>query len=161
MKEEKCKKCCCDISQLPINERIGFQTFLLHCAIKNKKNQDYEAIDLTSSQVDLLMYIYHYEKEQNVQQVDLERRFNLSNPTVTGIIQRLEAKGFVTREVSESDKRCKFLHTTKQTKKVHDYMDEKRQENNELLTKGFSDEEKEELSRLLEKAITNMRQEHV
>lgn len=158
MKEDKRKKCNCDISQLPVSERIGFQIFLLSCAMKARKNKDFETFDLTSSQADVLRYVFNNEREGNtVQQVDIERRFNLSNPTVTGIIQRLEAKGFITREVSSTDKRCKYLHTTQQTEKIYEYADEKRRETQELLTQEFSEEEKEELSRLLEKALNNIR----
>lgn len=158
MKEEKRKKCNCDISQMPINERIGFQIFLLHCAMKARKNRNFESIDLTSSQADILNYVFSNEREGNtIQQVDIERRFNLSNPTVTGIIQRLEAKGFITREVCATDKRCKYLHTTKQTEKIYEYTDKMRREGNELLTQDFSEEEKGEFSRLLEKALNNIR----
>ena len=158
MKEDNKKKCCCDLSQMPINEKIGFQIFLLSCAMKARKNKDFESFGLTSSQADVLNYVFGNEREGNViQQVDVERRFNLSNPTVTGILQRLEAKGFITREVSERDKRCKYLHITKQTEKIYEYADEKRRESQELLMQDFSEEEKGEFTRLLEKALNNIR----
>ena len=158
MKEDKCKRNTCDMSQYPINERIGFQVSLLSCAMKAKKNRDFESIDLTSSQADVLGYVARSEREGRIiQQVDVERRFNLSNPTVTGIIQRMEAKGFITREVSTTDKRCKYLHTTKQTEELHKYAEKKRKETHDLLTQDFTETEKEELYRLLEKALSNIR----
>ena len=158
MKENKKRECCCDISKMPLNERIGFQIYMVNCTMKARKNKDFEDLDLTSSQADVLNFIWHSEKNGKlVQQVDVERRFNLSNPTVTGLIQRLEAKGFVTREVSEKDKRCKHLHTTEQTEKIYAFAQQKRSEMQTLLLQGFSEKEKEEFSRLLDKALNNIR----
>ena len=162
MKENKKRHCSFDISKMPLNERIGFQIYMLNCALKARKNRDFEDLDLTSSQADVLNYVWHNEKNgQLIQQVDIERRFSLSNPTVTGLIQRLEAKGFVTREVSEKDKRCKYLHTTEQTEKIYAFAQQKRSEMQNLLMLEFSEDEKEEFSRLLGKALNNIRSNDV
>lgn len=162
MKENKKRHCSFDISKMPLNERIGFQIYMLNCALKARKNRDFEDLDLTSSQADVLNYVWHNEKKgQPIQQVDIERRFSLSNPTVTGLIQRLEAKGFVIREVSEKDKRCKYLHTTEQTEKIYAFAQQKRSEMQNLLMLEFSEDEKEEFSRLLGKALNNIRSNDV
>ena len=162
MKENKRKDCSCELSKMPLNEKIGFQIYMLNCAMKARKNRDFEDLDLTSSQADVLNFVWHNEKKgQPIQQVDIERRFSLSNPTVTGLIQRLEAKGFVIREVSEKDKRCKYLHTTEQTEKIYAFAQQKRSEMQNLLMLEFSEDEKEEFSRLLGKALNNIRSNDV
>ncbi len=162
MKENKKKDCSCELSKIPLNEKIGFQIYMLNCAMKARKNRDFEDLDLTSSQADVLNFVWHNEKKgQPIQQVDIERRFSLSNPTVTGLIQRLEAKGFVTRAVSEKDKRCKYLYTTELTTKIYVFAEQKRIEMQSLLMQDFSEEEKEEFSRLLGKALNNIRSNDV
>ena len=162
MKENKKKDCSCELSKMPLNEKIGFQIYMLNCAMKARKNRDFEDLDLTSSQADVLNFVWHNEKKgQPIQQVDIERRFSLSNPTVTGLIQRLEAKGFVTRAVSEKDKRCKYLYTTELTTKIYAFAEQKRIEMQSLLMQDFSEEEKEEFSRLLGKALNKIRSNDV
>ena len=157
MKENKERNCRLNYDDLPLEERIGLELFMVHSGIRARKNRDFEEIGLTSRQADVLLYIYGHESTENIQQVDIERVFQLSNPTVTGIIQRLESKGFLTREVSQADKRCKFLHCTEQAKTIHEHAVRKRSESNAILTQGFSEEEKKQLSDLLMKSIDNLR----
>lgn len=77
--------------------------------------------DLTSSQAPIIGYIYRAEETGiEIQQKDIEEYFYLKNPTVTGILDRLEKKGFVARKISDKDRRKKIVTLTNVSKRIHD-----------------------------------------
>ena len=77
--------------------------------------------DLTNSQATILGYIYKTEKAGiEIQQKDIEEYFYLKNPTVTGILDRLEKKSFVVRKVSDKDRRKRIVTLTASSRKIHD-----------------------------------------
>ncbi len=77
----------------------------------------FSGLDLTHSQAHLLMYIT-CSGQKEITQRDIEKKFGLSNPTVTGILKRLEAKGFITRHISENDNRYKIISITDKSKEI-------------------------------------------
>ena len=66
---------------------------------------------LTTSQFKALQLILN-EPEPTVRQVDIERAFAMTNPTVTGIVQNLEKSGLVKRVPNPSDARSKVIVPT-------------------------------------------------
>lgn len=74
-------------------------------------NQLLTPYDLTGSQFKILMVLYH-TPEGSVRQADIEAKFSMTNPTVTGLVQKLEAKGLVRRVPHPGDKRSKVLVLT-------------------------------------------------
>lgn len=140
-----------------LNE-IGFLLHQNNCAMKARRNRDVEEIGLTSSQMDILLYLL-YHKEKPIYQVDLEKVFRLSNPTVTGLLKRLEAKEFVNRVQVCEDKRCKQIIATKKAEEVEKFMCNRRDEANKAMFKDFSDEEISQFLRLSQKAHDNIAKE--
>ncbi|WP_300702757.1 MarR family transcriptional regulator [uncultured Brachyspira sp.] len=88
----------------------------LHTALDNRFNRFLDKHKLTSSQMDILMFLYHNE-EKVINQRDIENFLGLSNPTITGTLYRLEKKGFIKRKVSLDDKRYKEIYLTAKSKK--------------------------------------------
>ena len=74
-------------------------------------NKDLENIDLTSMQAHVLIYLYK-NRNNIINQRDIERKFSLTNPTVNGILNRLENKGFIKRVISVNDARNKEIKIT-------------------------------------------------
>ncbi|NLC47864.1 MAG: MarR family transcriptional regulator, partial [Tenericutes bacterium] len=109
---------------------------------------------LTSSQVEILFFIRH--NKEKVNQSDIERHFKLSNPTVTGIINRLENNGFVKRVKDDKDARVKNIILTEKSNKVKEQMHEGIKSLEKQLFKDFTEEEKEELCLLLGKLFKNI-----
>ena len=52
-------------------------------------NEGLKKYDLTKSQRDVLGYLHFTDKDPVIQK-DIEEHFHISNPTVTGILNRLE-----------------------------------------------------------------------
>lgn len=74
-------------------------------------NQLLTPYDLTGSQFKILMVLYQ-SPVGSVRQTDIEVKFAMTNPTVTGLVQKLEAKDLVKRIPHPDDKRSKVLILT-------------------------------------------------
>ena len=73
-----------------------------------------EPHDLTHSQFKILKFLL-VSPENSVRQVDIEKYYSMTNPTVTGLVQNLEKKGLIERKVNPNDSRSKILCPTEKT----------------------------------------------
>ena len=113
--------------------------------------------NITRSQMGILIYIQVAEcKNIEANQVDIEKEFNLKNPTVTGIINRLEEKGYIKRVRSDKDKRYNKLELTESGREILNKGKRKAEENEEKLLKILTQDEVNELKRILTKIVNNI-----
>ena len=78
-------------------------------------------------------------------------------PTVTGLLNRLEEKGFITREQNLNDKRSKFIKMTEKTQRVLDDAYLYIQELDAQVLNGISEEEQEQLFKHIYKILDNLK----
>lgn len=71
---------------------VGFLFKQINTVYEKDINNQLKGIGITSSQCEVLDYLFHCDKEE-VNQRDIEKALNLKNPTVTGLLQRLDEKG--------------------------------------------------------------------
>lgn len=113
--------------------------------------------NITRSQMGILIYIQVAEcKNIEANQVDIEKEFNLKNPTVTGLINRLEEKGYIKRVRSDKDKRYNKLELTESGREILNKGKRKAEENEEKLLKILTEDEMRELKRILTKIVNNI-----
>ncbi len=128
----------------------------LHDRLEKRANNTLRGKDLTMMQVAVLMELQKAEHKQRSMK-DLEHIFCLAQPTVAGIISRLEQKGFVEAFGDTSDKRIKLVHITPTgeacCQEAAGYMAEAEAR----LLHGFSEEEKALFHQLLARAAENMK----
>ena len=91
-----------------MDREFGFYLKKIFQMAERELNKDLENIDLTSSQAKLLIYLYK-NRDNPINQRDIEKEFSLTNPTVNGILNRLESKKFIQRKVSSIDARNKEI----------------------------------------------------
>lgn len=105
------------------------------------------------------MFIIGYlaqHKDEDVFQKDLEELFSVRRSTMSGIILRMEQKGFLIRENVEHDARLKKLVLTEKGWQIHEMMECIVTDTEKKLMAGFSDEEKDMLFLLLKKLRQNL-----
>lgn len=125
-------------------------------------NNNLAEINMTRSQMGALVYVFvNTRKGKEVNQVDIEREFNLKNPTVTGILNRLEEKEYIKRVPSSKDKRYKKIELTDSGRKIVECGKVKSDEMEDKLLSVLEDSEKEELKRLLNKVIESIKREEI
>lgn len=117
-------------------------------------NENMISVNVTRSQMEVLVYTYIKNKNGiEVNQVDLEKDLNLKNPTVTGLISRLEKKGYMKREKSSKGPNYKSVLITDEGIRI---IEEGKRITDNVEKEMFSvldKDEKKELTRLLQKVI--------
>ena len=119
-------------------------------------NNDLSQINMTRSQMGTLIYL-HKCKNKNIEvnQVYIEKEFKLKNPTVTGILNRLEDKGYIMRVSSNKDKRYKKIELTSSGVEIVENGKSKAEKLEDELVSNLSQSEKEKLRELLIKMVEN------
>ncbi len=87
---------------------------------------------------------------------DIEVVFHLSHPTVSGLLARLEKKGFVELRSDPQDRRCKRIYTLPKGQELHLRMRQTIDDTEARLVAGFSREEQAQFMDFLERAIENV-----
>lgn len=134
---------------------IGFLIRQINNIYEKDFNQMLKSIGITSSQCEVLDYLFH-SSEEEITQRDIERHLNLKNPTVTGLLKRLEEKGFVLIVSSNKDKRCKNIYLTEKAYDIQKKMEASRKKSDRMLTLGMKDKEIQALEKVLEKVLYNI-----
>ena len=135
---------------------------VLRCCTEQKITAALEEIGLTAAQGQLMGYLIHSEKPPCPR--DVENAFHLSHPTVSGLLSRLEQKGFLQLQTdlladdgtAGQDRRCKRIHLLPRASQLDQRIHQIIAENELEMVQDFSQEEREQFSRLLRRAIQNM-----
>lgn len=113
-----------------------------------------ESMELTASQGHIMGFLAHRKTPPCPR--DIEAEFQLSHPTVSGLLSRLEQKGFIELRADPEDRRCKRIYVLQKGKECQELMHNTIQENERRIVQGFTPEEQEQFAAMLHKAITNM-----
>ena len=96
--------------------------------------------DLTGMQMSIIDFISYGLKEEYFQQ-DIEKEFNIQRSTTTVLLQRMEKKELIYRQVSQKDARQKSVHLTQKAQDLvaecRSYLKKKKKE----LEERFSEDE--------------------
>ena len=111
-------------------------------------------IDLTQSRADVIVLLAH-ESDQVFRQRDIERALNYSNPTVTGLLNRLEQKGFIVRQVDPEDSRARIISLTDKALEIIGEIYQSIRQTEQMLFDGFSEEDIQTLQPLMARMAKN------
>ena len=137
-----------------LTTRYGFLVRILYWCTHQSMDHALETMELTAAQGHIMAYLAHAQKPPCPR--DLEAEFHLTHPTVSGLLSRLEQKGFIQLQTDPEDRRYKRIYVLEKGMQCHDFMHRTIQENERRMTEGFTPEEKEIFSDLLQRAIRNM-----
>ena len=112
------------------------------------------SMELTAAQGHIMGFITHRAEPPCPR--DLEEAFQLSHPTVSGILSRLEQKGFIALRPDEKDRRCKRIHLLPKGRELNETMHQTILTTEEKLVRDFTEEEKQQFAALLHRAIDNL-----
>ena len=134
---------------------IGFLIKQINNVYEKDFNHILKSIGITSSQCEVLDYLFH-SSEEEITQRDIEKHLNLKNPTVTGLLKRLDEKGFILSVPSTTDKRCKNIYLTEKAYDIQKKMEAGRKKSDRQLTMGMTKKEVRALEKALEKVLYNI-----
>ncbi|MGT2907303.1 MarR family winged helix-turn-helix transcriptional regulator [Streptococcus dentiloxodontae] len=115
-------------------------------------NQYLQVYQLSNTQFKILKYLYR-KPVLTVTQKELEIYFSMTNPTVTGVLQNLEKKGYLYRQPNPADARSKVIALTDKALGFREKLLALGQDMDEQFTQALSSLEKEQLSYCLQKLL--------
>lgn len=119
-------------------------------------NGDAGRKDITFSQGKVLWFLHRRENEGVTTMRDIEKFFDCSHATVSGIVSRLAEKGYVSLEPDKNDRRAKNVCLTEKERKCFSQMLERQRTIEEKLLGGFSPGEKQQFSEYLSRIYANL-----
>ena len=138
------------------SQNLGPRLRYLNNRITQYMDQQFLALDLTSTQSFILHHLSLHENEAMYPK-DIEKRVHLTHPTVSGVLQRLEAKNFIVIEPDRADRRCKRIRLTDRARRCDEAVGQAFETLERLMCSGMSEEEQQTLLRLLDLASANLR----
>ena len=112
------------------------------------------SMELTAAQGHIMGFITHRQSPPCAR--DIEEFFQLSHPTVSGLLSRLEKKVFIEFRPDETDRRCKRIYLLPKGRELNETMHNTILSTEDRLVQDFTAEEKQQFSQLLQRAIHNL-----
>ena len=137
-----------------MNNHYGRLARTLHWCTDQAMTAELEKMELTAAQGHIMGYLAHASMPPCPR--DIENEFHLSHPTVSGILSRLEQKGFIQLQTDPEDRRIKRITVLPKGRECHERMHRVIQDNESRMVEGFTPEEKQQFAALLNRAIQNM-----
>ena len=137
-----------------MNPKYGHSIRVLYWANDQAMNATLASMDLTASQGHILAFIAHSPHPPCPR--DMEEAFQLSHPTVSGLLSRLEKKGFIRCTPDPADRRCKRVSLDAKGRECLARMDATITASEAKLVRDFTEEEKKLFAQLLSRAIANL-----
>lgn len=134
---------------------IGFMFKQISTIYEKDFNNRLKTLGITASQCAVLDYLFHSSIEE-VTQRDIEKALSLKNPTVTGLLQRLDEKGFILAVPSNKDRRCKNIYLTEKAYDIQRRMEADRKKIDKRLTLGMNKKEIAALEKMLDRVLYNI-----
>ena len=137
-----------------MHHHLGSRFRVLHWCTDQILSDALAQMELTASQGRIMGYIIHRPQPPCLR--DIEEHFHLSHPSVSGTLNRMERKGFITFLPDEKDHRCKRIHILPKGLECCERISQVISQIELQVVAGFTAEEQELFSRLLDQAIQNM-----
>lgn len=136
-------------------DHIGPRAKHLGILMEQAMGQYLGELDMTPVQSQILHYLIHHQQEPQCQR-DVEHYFSLAHPTVSGILSRLEEKGYIRTEKDQKDQRKKILLVTGKAMEYHDQIIHIVRTAEQQCVQGFTPQEREQFLSFLDRAIANL-----
>lgn len=141
-------------SFIPLENQLVFPLYLCSKEVIRKYSILLNEVDLTYTQFVVMMYFWE-KKTSNVKEIG--RTMLLDSSTLTPLLKKLEAKGFITRKKSNLDERNLVLELTKKGIALKEKVLPIPREMQKHIK--LSVKEEQELRKLLIKFLTNIEEE--
>ena len=135
---------------------FGVMIKIVNNALDAANTSSLQTVDLTGSQSFILNWLCD-NKDSRICQRDIEQRFNMRHPTVSGILKRLSEKDFIEICPDETDRRQKLILVNDKALTVNQQITSMLLANQDALLEELSDSERELLMLSLEKIVSKIK----
>jgi len=137
----------------PIIDNLEFLLVRIGRAHHNRAREEFESIGLGRGQIPVIMNLFAEDGQTNSQ---LAKKMDVTPATMTNLVKRMEAAGFVYRQRGVKDERVSRVHLTEKGRDIVSQIREKADEMDTVMFAGFSNEERVELRSYMERILNNL-----
>ena len=137
-----------------LKKLYGRRIRVLHRWIDQTMNDTLAQMGLTAAQGHIMGLLSH-QKETPCSR-DVARALELSHPTVSGLLARMERKGFLQLRQDPRDKRARRIHLLPRGMECAAHIEEVIRANEQRMVQDFTEEERQRFMEYLDRAIVNM-----
>ncbi|ULO07658.1 MarR family transcriptional regulator [Paenibacillus sp. 19GGS1-52] len=123
--------------------------------IRVMANTRLSELELNAQQGQMMGYIFE-NQDKGLIQKDLADHFNRTSATITSMLQGLEKKGYIKREIPKENERQKKIYLLKKGADLVEEFDDIFMEVEQSITQGLTEEESETFMKLLIKVKATM-----
>ncbi len=147
---------------MPKQTPPGLRIAILDRAFKRRMDERVSGMDLTAVQLRVLGEIHRLEESgiTEINQRDLEKQEQVTHPTMTGILKRLEAKGFILSMPSPTDRRYKKIVCTPKARGIHQEIAAQDAIVFQELCRGLTQGDIDEFIRVTDVMLSNIAETH-
>ena len=138
-----------------MDKHVGMYFKKISEKLEKRANENLGKRELTFTQGKVLWYL-RKNGEKTVTLSDVAKFLDCTHATVSGLVSRLEKKGYVRVEADPNDHRAKNLFLTEKEMTKFRAMQAHRTLMEETLLQGFTEEEKEQLASYLKRVYENL-----
>lgn len=135
-------------------QHLGHSFKKLHFLMEQTMNRRLQELDLTTAQGHIIGFIARAQEPPCAR--DLEMAFGLSHPTVSGLLSRMESKGFIALEPDPRDRRIKRICLLEKGTASCREICQRIHETEQTMEQGFSGEELALFRSFLSRAIESL-----
>lgn len=136
-----------------LDESLGFIIYKTHLKLKSHLNQLFKPFDITTEQWGILARLW---EQDGVAQKDLAEKTHKDQPNVTRILDKLEQKGLIRRELNPGDRRAFSVFLTKEGFSLKSHLVPLAENSMEKALQGFNPEEIQILKASLNRIFDNI-----
>lgn len=138
------------------NTHLGHAFKKLHILMEQIMNRKLQELELTNAQGHAICFLTHAKTAPCAR--DMESTFGLGHATVSGILSRMESKGFIEVSPDPADRRVKRLRLLERGRASSVSIARYVEETEQIMSAGFTEEELEQFRSYLSRAISNLEQ---
>ncbi len=139
----------CETNDIPL---MGIMGIVLHKMLNTAKCM-YQEFDLNRSQAAILFTLH---RRKSISQKELARELNMTAPSITSAIQKMEREGYITREPDKSDQRVMRLTLAERGRSCIQSVKDVGKRMDEIILGGMSLEEQLLFRRLMLQVKDNL-----
>lgn len=136
------------------DDHLGHSFKKLHFLMEQAINQRLVELDLTTAQGHAIGYLSHAKEPPCAR--DIETAFGLSHATVSGILSRMEAKGFIEQRPDPDDRRIKRIYLLEKGQACSQQIGQHIRDTERSMADGFTQQELEQFRSFLRRATCNL-----
>lgn len=143
------------------DKEIGFILHKAAMLAKNNFSNKLNVLGITPGQFAVLKEISYHQKEtidSGLSPASISDRLECDRPTISGIIDRLEAQEWVKRINHPNDKRSFLIKVTDKARDKFKELEEISTENKDMILNGFTEEEINTFESLLLRVVDNFKE---